>query len=71
MGGAGRSGAGLRMVGRVIVGGAGLCRVCLYGGGRVLGLLCVEGNGGGSNLAVHFNFFPIEFFLSVGSSHLR
>ena len=29
MGGAGRSGAGLRMVGRVIVGGAGLCRVCL------------------------------------------
>ena len=29
MGGAGRSGDGLRMVSRVSVGGAGLCRVCL------------------------------------------
>ena len=29
MGGAGRSGAGLWMVSRVSVGGAGLCRVCL------------------------------------------
>ena len=29
VGGAGRSGDGLRMVSRVSVGGAGLCRVCL------------------------------------------
>ena len=29
MGGAGRSGAGLRMVSRVSMGGAGLCRDCL------------------------------------------
>ena len=30
------------------------------GGGRVLGLLCVERNGVGSNLAVHFDlFFPV------------
>ena len=31
-------------------------------GGRVLGLLCVEQNGAGSNLAVHFDFFPYRFF---------
>ena len=40
------------------------------GGGQVLGLLCVEWNGAGSNLAVHFNFFfPVEYFLSSGSSY--
>ena len=27
------------------------------GGGRVLGFLCVEQHGGGSNLAVRFTFF--------------
>ena len=27
------------------------------GGGRVLGLMCVERNGANSNLAVHFDFF--------------
>lgn len=32
------------------------------GGGRVLGLLCVERNGAGSNLAVHFDsLFPCQF----------
>ena len=39
------------------------------GGGQVLGLLCVERNGVGTNLAVHF--FPVEFFLSYGKLHLR
>ena len=33
------------------------------GGGRLLGLMCAEWNGVGSNLAVHFDFFfPVEFF---------
>ena len=31
-------------------------------GGRVLELLCVEWNGMGSNLAVHFDFFPYQIF---------
>ena len=32
------------------------------GGGQVLGLLCVERHGAGSNLAVHLNFFPLSNF---------
>ena len=63
------------MVSRVSVGGAGLCRfdykiveitaassniVC----GRVLGLLCMGRYRAGSNLAVHFDFFP---FLSLSN----
>ena len=33
------------------------------GGGRVVGLLCMGWNRAGSNLAVHFDFFPpVEFF---------
>ena len=32
------------------------------GGGRVLGLLCVEWNRAGSNLAIHFHFFPCRIF---------
>ena len=38
-------------------------------GGRVLGLLCVGQNRAGSNLAVHFDFFSLSNFSSVGSSH--
>ena len=38
------------------------------GSGQVLGLLCVERNGADSSLAVHV--FPVELFLSFGSSHL-
>ena len=41
------------------------------GGGRVIGLLCMGRNGAGSNLAVHFDFFPCRIFLSVDRSHLR
>ena len=33
------------------------------GGGRVLGLMCMEGIGAGSNLAMHFDFFcPCRIF---------
>ena len=41
------------------------------GGGRVLGLLCMGRNRAGSNLAVHFDYFPYRIFLSVDRSHLR
>ena len=60
-------------VSRVSVGGAG-CVGFVYkiveitavrsdnGGGQVLGLLCVEWNGAGSNLALHFDsLFPCQF----------
>ena len=66
------------------MGGAGLCRVTFVykiveitaassnnGGGPVLGLLCMGRNRAGSNLAVHFHFFPRRIFLSVDRSHLR
>ena len=35
------------------------------GGGRVLGLLCVEQNEVDSNLAPHFDFFPCPIFSSL------
>ena len=87
MGGAERSGDGLRMVSRVSMGGLGGqglgCEWFMYkiveisaasgnnGGGRVLGFMCVEQNGTSSNLAVYFDvFYPVEFFLCFGSSHL-
>ena len=42
------------------------------GGGQVVGLFCMGRNRAGSNLAaVHFDFFPSQFFLSVDRLHLR
>ena len=42
------------------------------GGGRVFGFLCtgMGRNRAGSNLAIHFIFFPCQIFLSVDRSHL-
>ena len=40
------------------------------GGGRVLGLLCVEWNVAGSNLAAHFDFFYSVEFFSVLAVHI-
>ena len=63
----------MRMVSRVSE-GAGLCRFVYKiveimvassdsGGGRVLGLLCVEQHGESRNLAAHFYFiFPCQIF---------
>ena len=41
------------------------------GGGRVLGFLCVERNGVGSNLAVHFDLFSCRIFSKYWQAFLN
>ena len=65
MGGAGRSGDGLRMVSRVSLMGfvykIGEIRTASSVVAEWLGLLYVEQNVSGSNFTVKFNFFPSDF----------